>query len=189
MGKIFISIDLEMNKNSQGKVDSIIQIGAVAFSVVPFTILEELNVIINPNELIDPFIEKLTGITQDMADNGVDLQVGYGKLCELVIKHNAETTPVTWGGDDSHYLRDKLKAAGNLNKFIFGHRSLDVKTMFQTYQYANGSKPRSGLSKSMAKCGLKWPTTLPKHNALADALATAHFFNYFIEKLRNEKAS
>jgi len=190
MGKVFISLDLEMNKNAKGEVDKVIQIGAVAFHIEPFTIVEELSVIVNPNEPIDPFITKLTGITQAQADLGIDLQSAYGKLCELKIKHNAESYPVTWGGGDSSYLWDKVKADGNPgDRSIFGRRFFDVKTLYQTYQLANGLKTQSGLSKSMAKCGLKWPTTLQKHNALADALATAHFFNYFIEKMKNVQTS
>lgn len=177
--KNLISLDLEMNKTPSGEVDKIIQIGAVAFRSEPFEVLEKLSVIINPNEPIHPFIEKLTGITQEMVDCGVDLQTAYGKLCELKIKHNCENYPVGWGDSDAKYLYSKVKP----EKFIFStHRHFDVKTLFQTYQLANGEKTQAGLKKACHKMGVLFEG--PAHNALHDALNTAKLFHKMCEVMK-----
>lgn len=181
--KTFISLDLEMNKDDvTGKVDKIIQIGAVAFTLEPFVILEELSVIINPNEIISIFITQLTGITQEMANNGVELFEGYAKLCELKIKHNAEAYPVVWGHGDCEHLWKKMKDSGTYtdnDRFIFGRRNFDVKTLYQSYRLANNLKTQSGLKKSCNNLGLIIQG--PMHNALNDSIATAQAFKKLIE--------
>lgn len=175
MIKNFISLDLEMNQPS-GKI---CQIGAVVFTLEPFNILETLDIIVNPQEEITEYITKLTGITNEKAKNGPDLLTAYNKLCELKIKHNCESYPITWGGDDSKCLREQV----NVEKFIFGRRFFDTKTLYQTYRLANGEKTQSGLSKSMAKCGLQFVG--PKHDAKWDAFNTATFFKFLSDKMKN----
>ena len=182
--KNFIAFDLELNKIG-ANCTKIIQIGAIAFTLEPFTILEELSVFVNPNELISPFITTLTGITQEMADSGVDLNTAYGKLAEMKIRHNCESSPVVWGGGDVECLKKQVLAAGNTNRFIFGFRYFDSKTLFQSYMLSQGLKTQSGLKKACNRMGLIFGG--PAHNALKDSIGTAQMFRKMIELYKNAK--
>ena len=174
-----IALDLELNQPS----NKIIEIGACVFELEPFSIIEELSAIVNPEEPLNPYIIKLTSITQEMVDQGTDLQIAYGKLCMLVVKHNALTTPVVWGCGDSPCLQKQV-AVGNPSPFIFGRREFDTKTLYQSYRLANNLKTQSGLSKSMAKCGINFQGV--KHRAVDDARNTAIFFKFLTDKLKDK---
>lgn len=179
----FISLDLEMNKDANGRVDKIIQIGAVAFRLEPFEILETLSVIVNPEETLDPFIIKLTGITQEMVDAGVDLPTAYAKLCELKTTHQCGNYPVGWGSSDAQHLYQRVKTWLQQQRFIFStHRHFDVKTLYQTYLIANGGKPQAGLRKACGRMGLRFEG--PAHDALQDAINTARLFRRMCEVMK-----
>jgi inhibitor of KinA sporulation pathway (predicted exonuclease) len=181
--EIFTSLDLEMNQPS-GKI---IQIGAVVGNITTGFILDKLSVIVNPNEELNPFIVKLTGISQHQVNCGEDLQIAYGKLCMMHIKHAAFHSPITWGNGDVETLKQQV-AVGNNSQFLFGRRYFDSKTLFQAYclayNVANASsggkmKLQSGLAKSMIRVGLNFKGR--KHNAADDAENTFVIFHHMLK--------
>lgn len=69
--------------------------------------------------------------------------------------------------------------------WIFGRSGMNIKHMYQVYAEANGMNNSGGLGKSLKKCGLIWQGG-GKHNALFDALNTAHFHNFLYKKMKKE---
>jgi inhibitor of KinA sporulation pathway (predicted exonuclease) len=96
------------------------------------------------------------------------------------LRHGSFCNPITWGGGDSLCLRDQLGLAEE--RFLFGRRFFDVKTLYQSYQLSQGQKIANGLSKAMAKMGLNFKGR--KHTADADAENTFVFFCHMLKKFR-----
>lgn len=179
---ILTFLDLEMNQPS----NSIIQIGAVVANIKTGEILEELSVIINPKEVINPEIVKLTGITQDMVNAGIPIDEAYVQLADLHKKYDSFINLVTWGGGDSVALVDQLYGSEILKTVPnpFGRRWIDAKTVYVSYCIANGLDFRGGLAKSMTKLGLKFEGT--KHNAVFDARNTFYMYKKLLELIKKE---
>ena len=183
--EIFTSLDLEMNQPS----GSIVQIGAVVGNIKTGEILEKLSVFVNPHEILDPFIIKLTKITQEDVDTGVTLEEAYLKLKEMHEKHACFVNVLTWGGGDSQELQSQLKKHNpNFEGWCFGRRWIDVKTLFISWRLANEKPIQGGLAKSMLKLGLKFNGR--KHNALDDSVNTFLLYCKMLELLKpNPKPS
>lgn len=92
-----------------GEFKEVIQIGAV--KVDPgFIPIESIDVLIRPriNPLLSPFIEKLTGITnQAVAGRGIDFAEAYRAFADF-----AGTLPVVSFGRDDLVLHDNLRLYG-----------------------------------------------------------------------------
>lgn len=157
--------DLEMNKPS----NKIIQIGGVIGDLLKGRILTTFNYYINPHEPLDPFIIKLTGITQQMSDNGLELGPIKGEIDQLLKQYKVCKSPIVWGNGD---LRT-LKSQGGTGYFQDINREIDIKTVFQLMSLSKGLSMRGGLEKSLTKCGLYFEGT--PHNALDDAVNTFKF--------------
>ena len=182
----FIALDLEFNQPSQ----KIIQIGAVVGDI-DGNILEKLDILIDPNEVINPYIVDLCGITdEDIEQHGVSLEEGYDKVQQLHAKYQCIRNPIVWGGGDSASLRNELEKQGhsfsngygdtsNSPPFCFGFRWIDVKTLYQVHRIRNKLPLQGGLAKSMTKMGMKFEGT--KHNATDDALNTFRMFLKLLE--------
>lgn len=171
-----MALDLELNQPSK----NIIQVGIVIGNIYTGAVLEKKDWIIYVDKAvdpIDPFITKLTTITQEMVDNGGLLVDAYKEIVELYKKHNCTLNMVTWGGGDHRELREALekecKALGvEKPAWEFGHREYDVKTLFLGFAMAAQKKVRSGLAKSMTRIGMAFKGT--KHWAPDDAENTFH---------------
>ena len=170
-----VFLDLEMNQPS----NAIIQIGAVVGNIKTGVLVETLSVYINAGEVLNPEIIQLTGITQEMVDQGVSLMDGYKQLCALQARTEAEMNLLTWGGADGFFLRDQL---GKVEDWPFGRRYDDVKTLFIAHQRANGLPYVGGLTKSMRRLGLKFDGQA--HNAIYDALNTFLIYQELLKRLR-----
>lgn len=180
---IITSLDLELNPGTW----EIIQIGACVGDLRTGTIFNKISMHIKtPNKLnVDTSnglcdITKLTGITQKDVDNGVELIDAYKVLSEL---HNSSykyddiwerpfRNCLVWGGGDTTKLKDELIKINGLNEeFCFGHRFIDVKTIFQFHMLSTtGELKQGGLSKSMGRIGLQFKGKI--HNALDDSFNT-----------------
>ena len=177
-----MSLDLELNQPS----NSIIQIGIVIGSTESGAILEQKYWNIFIDEEINPYITTLTGITQDMVNNGIFISDAYKEMTELYNKHNCSLNMVTWGGGDHRALQQQLKKFCDINdisdiKWEYGHREFDVKTLFLSFALAQGMKTRSGLAKSMTRVGLNFEGT--KHWAVDDAHNTFRLLIFLLKKL------
>jgi len=173
----FASIDLEMNQPS-GKI---IQIGIAIGSYLNDDPIESISIIVNPNEILDPYIIGLTGITQEQVDKGVSLISAYNEMLAYLRDKNLFINPVTWGGGDSIQLKEELmKTYPELDMvdWPFGRRWIDAKTEYVGFRVANGLQPTGGLSKAMTKVGLNFKGR--KHNAKDDAINTLRMWRKLI---------
>lgn len=178
--KPLLALDLEMN--TSGKI---IQVGACVgyfdeITGLDSNIVHQVGWIVNPNEEIDPRITQLTGITTQMTQIGVPLDIAYKELVGLAKQTDTFTNVVTWGGPDSEVLRSQISQ--NL-EWVFGRRWIDVKTIYTYECLVYNKHPAGGLKKSMERMGLKFIGT--PHNAVHDAFNTMRFL---VELVRRRRA-
>lgn len=177
MGDIYMSLDLELCQPS----NAICQIGAVVGNIKTGEILAKLSVVVDPGEVISPYIEKLTGVTNErVAKEGVSLQCAYEQLQLCHREYGCEMNPLTWGGGDTETLRNQLGL--DQESWLFGRRWIDVKTVFISYCIANDLDKRSGLSKSLGRLGMKFEGR--KHDAMSDAMNTFYIFRKLLTHMR-----
>ena len=177
--EVITSLDLEFNQPS-GKI---IQIGAVIGNCKTGEVLCDMELYVDPYERLSDRIITLTGITEeDIRQKGMSLMQAYSILAENHVKHNSFINPLTWGGGDSAELRKQI---GNPEKWPFGRRWVDVKTVFQFYCWANNLKSRAGLAKAMRKLGMDFSGK--KHNGRDDAYNTFRVYCHLLDKLKNPK--
>lgn len=175
-----ISLDLEMNKPIDNRPYSIIQVGACVFNLQG-EILDTYNAYINCKEILDPFIINLTGIKQEQVDNGITLQDAYSGLVDMHKKHDCLINFAQWGHGDSELLRNQL---GLDNEWwIGGRRSIDVKTVFITWCFANGFSRQAGLAKALIRLGMEFKGQ--KHSAIDDSINTALIYCELLKRLKN----
>jgi len=179
--KNFLTLDLEMNQPS-GKI---IQIGAVAGDLSG-NIIDKISIYVNPYEVVSERIVKLCDIHQKDVDSGLSLHEAYLQLKNFHLKHDCFINPITWGGGDSELLRRQMNIDIEDLSWCFGRRWIDAKTIFTSYQLANGLPIQGGLAKAMTKFGLFFSGR--KHNAADDAENTfilyTHMLNSFMKKER-----
>jgi inhibitor of KinA sporulation pathway (predicted exonuclease) len=194
----FLSLDLELNQPS----DKIIQIGAVVGDIHSGEIFEKFDRLVKIDEplCLDEKIcniPKLTGITDEMLEkDGISLIDAYTDLAALHKKYQCFRNPIVWGGGDSKSLKEDLARLGHhfssgfgvdkhLPMYCFGHRWLDVKSIYQVYCLMNNLPVQGGLAKSMTRLGLKFDGT--KHNAMWDAYNTFLIAKEMFGKLKTYK--
>lgn len=178
---ILTSLDLELNQPT----GSIIQVGWCIGNTLDGSILERRQIIINLIEAIDPFITKLTGITQEQVNSGDSLREAYRMLSADHVKHKSFMNPLTWGGGDSWELKKQLAAqftAGEpLDDWCFGRRWIDAKTLYVSWRIANGKPIQGGLSKAMSRIELQFKGH--SHRADWDAYNTFVIYCELLKRL------
>lgn len=175
---LIVSLDLEYNQPSK----KLIQIGAVVGDLTTGEVVSRFSVFANPGEVLDPFIIKLTGITQADVDAAGDIKEGYEKLVDWLQPYNATRTlnPLTWGGGDSEDLREAVGIdREDKQKWVFGRRWTDVKTVFTAWRAAHQRPWDGGQARSMTKLNMVFQGR--RHNALCDAENT---FRTYVALLR-----
>jgi inhibitor of KinA sporulation pathway (predicted exonuclease) len=193
MPEIFLSLDLEMNQPS----GRIIQIGAVYGNIHTGEIAEKrLSILVEPGEPLSTRndektgacdIVRLTGISQkDIDEKGVTLWEAYEALVAYWKEAQATSTILTWGYGDVLELRHQLMTdyKGCFDPpripYPFGRRSLDIKSLHQSWATMNGASIKAGLAKAMSKHEIPFDGRF--HNAMWDAYNTfkiAHkLFNF-----------
>jgi len=177
------SFDIECNQPS----NEIIELGAVVGDTKMGLIIAKFSVLIKCSEPLSEWPKAHCKITDEMlATEGVTLIEGYEKLKSFITEHcklkdGEVVNPLTWGGPDTEMLREQLARQGRVfaanndradpkEKFIFGSRSEDVKTIFRALCDANDLDRLGGLRKSMKRLELKFEGQT--HRALPDALNT-----------------
>lgn len=176
---ILTALDLEFNQPSE----KIIQIGTAYMDTYNLTVSKGISIFVDPGEPIDPRIVDLTGITDKIInDQAVSLNEAYDILCKWLLTRDAFINPLTWGGGDSESLRHQLDLDDN--RFIYGRRWIDVKTVFITHMI-NQNKPfQGGLARSMTKLGLQFQGR--KHRADDDAFNTCRIYAKLLELNRTK---
>ena len=194
--EVFVAFDLEMNQPS-GKI---IAIGAVAGNILSGKIADErLSVLVQCGEPLctsnnpangECDIPRLTGITQAELDaHGISLWEAYGLLVDFWRRHSASHTLLTWGSGDVVDLRSQLIRARDQKgtfpedqPFVFGHRSIDVKSLHQAWATVNRISIKAGLAKALSKHKLTFDGRA--HNAMWDAFNTFRIAHLLFSKMK-----
>ena len=181
----YLSIDLELNSKQDGTTPRIIQVGvSVASPVMPDDI-KTFSWYLDPQEPITPFIQQLTGITDEIIkEKSVPHETVAQELGNIITENECFVNPIVWGGgekNDATELKDEFRERG-INFPFFGRRVIDVKTLYVFNQMVQGKTPSGGLRKSMISYGLDFIGT--SHRAEIDAENTLRFFFYFLNKQR-----
>ena len=181
----YLSIDLELNSKQDGTTPRIIQVGVSVGSPVMPDDIKTYSWYLDPEEPITPFIQQLTGITDEIIkEKSVDHQIVAQELGNIITENECFVNPIVWGGgekNDATELKDEFRERG-INFPFFGRRVIDVKTLYVFNQMVQGKTPSGGLRKSMISYGVNFIGT--SHRAEIDAENTLRFFFYFLNKQR-----
>ncbi len=171
-----MTIDIEMNQPSR----KVIQVGACAHEPKTGLLLGKLDMFVNPNEKIEPFITQLTGIRDQDVANGLTIIQAYEELRVFSKKHKCFKNPLVWGSgvrNDSQAIWEETKLDG---ENFMGFRVLDVKTIYQSIKlYQNGSHG-SSLQETCEKLGIGFEGSA--HSALVDAINTFRVWHCLMGK-------
>jgi inhibitor of KinA sporulation pathway (predicted exonuclease) len=177
-----IDLELEQPKTNPQTPDSlldqekIIQVGYVIYKLEPeFEVVKKYSKHVNIEVPLSAFIKKLTGITDENISNGTTIESIYNDMVDDLNTYKFSRVIKQWGGGDMACLKRELPSVN----WQFGHSGCNIKHIYQIYAEKNNKNTSGGLSKCMAKCGLKWEGQ-GKHDALIDAYNTAkmHAFLY-----------
>lgn len=171
INKRFVVIDLETTGNQIKNNDRIIQIGAVVLEGEK--IVDRYTEYINPNRSIDPFIQNLTGIDEEMLEDAPSFhEIGH-KVVNLLknsyfVAHNSAF--------DLPFIKAELERCGFP---LFQGPQIDTVELARIlYPNLNGFT----LSQLAEHFSI---THSNPHRADSDAEVTAKIFQYFIQKLRD----
>ena len=181
----YLSIDLELNSKQDGTTPRIIQVGVSVGSPVMPDDIKTFSWYLDPQEPITPFIQQLTGITDEIIkEKSVSHETIAQELGNIITENECFVNPIVWGGgekNDATELKDEFRERG-INFPFFGRRVIDVKTLYVFNQMVQGKTPSGGLRKSMISYGVNFIGT--SHRAEIDAENTLRFFFYFLNKQR-----
>lgn len=173
-----LSLDLEMEQPS----GNIIQIGYVIGDPLTGEIVHRRSILVRQEEPLSEFIQALTGLTdEDNKMEGISLEGAYRWLQNDLALYPCFINPLTWGGGDTTALREQLEMGED--RFIFGRRWIDVKTVFIAQQMAKGLPFVGGLRKSMNRVGCRFEGRA--HDALVDAENTFRMYSYLLKEMKN----
>jgi inhibitor of KinA sporulation pathway (predicted exonuclease) len=148
-----------------GEFKEVVQIGAVKLDADTFHVLDEFDCLVKPriNAVISPYLEKLTGITNDaVARHGLDFADAYARFLAF-----ADDGPIAAFGHDEYVLEENLRLYG-----INGARALPLFYDLRGWFAVQGLDPRGMQSWEIGpKLGV--PFQGHAHNALNDARSLA----------------
>lgn len=175
---IVMSLDLEMNQPS-GKI---IQIGITIGDLTKRSIIETKSFMVNPEEEITEYINKLTGITQNQVKDAPVLVDAYKQMNEWLDTYKPHKQSIVWGQGDVRTLKKQVNDIDlTIEHRHFGFREMDVKTLVQAHQISIGKSSQGGLAKSLTKYGMKFRGAC--HNAEADSLNTLLLYYRLLDRL------
>lgn len=169
----YIILDLEWNQavNAARMIRTpvflhgeIIQIGAVKTDE-KFALLDKIKINVRPKyyKIINPHVEKLTGITQLQLTTGESFQQAFKRLKEWC---GEEFRFITWGFDDVGVLSDNLTLHGLDPNFGSDYINLQLIYNRQT----NSEHLQCALAAAAESLGI--PIDVQCHDALNDAYLT-----------------
>ena len=168
----YLALDLELNTNELGNTTKIIQVGVAFGSNV--SNIETRKWYVDPKEPLSTHIVGLTGITQeDINTKAVPLSQVATELASIIEANQTFVNPIQWGGGDDQELKAEFEENG-IEFRCFGHRAIDVKTLFVFLQMAKGNSWKGGLRACMSKYKLDFKGE--PHRADVDAYNTLVFY-------------
>lgn len=189
----FLALDLELNHDDNGKISKIIQVGVAIGSISAIENIKTYKWYLNPQEPIKPFITQLTGITnQDIELYSVSHQQVATDIQNLIQEYQTFPNPVQWGYGDAGELKTEFKQR-NIDFPCFGHREIDVKTIYTYLQLSKGNNGKGNLSSAMGRYKLNFKgeahrADIDAYNALIfyfDLVKRQHQLEQLIEAARN----
>lgn len=191
--KYLMVLDGEYNQPSR----KTIQIGAAVYNPRNAALIDRLEIYVNPNEPINPFITELTGVRDMDVLNGVSIIEAYEMLKAFSEKHKCFKNPVVWGSgvrNDSQTIYEEYKEAMLANnpectieENFMGFRVLDVKTIYQSCALFEDSQYAGGLKDIMKKLGLEFEGE--SHRAINDAMNTFRVWYHLMRMFHDGKKS
>ena len=174
-----MSIDVEFNQPSR----KVIQIGAAAYEPKSGMLLDRMEIFVNPNEPIEPFIIGLTGIRDQDVKNGHTIIQAYEELRSFAKKNKVFQNPLVWGSGIRNDSQAIWEQTGLDGENFMGFRVLDVKTIFQSVQLYNDGRHGMGLEECCAKLGIGFEGST--HTALADAMNTFRVWHFLMRNFND----
>ncbi|MCL7745945.1 ATP-dependent DNA helicase DinG [Halalkalibacter alkaliphilus] len=107
MNERYVVVDVETTGHSVGKGDRIIQIGAVV--IEEGEIVETFASFVNPGQTIPPFIEELTGISDDLVENAPSFREIIPELLPLFTNSSFVAHNVDF---DQAFLKNQMELEG-----------------------------------------------------------------------------
>ncbi len=186
--KNFLALDLEMNTPEQSDTPGkIIQVG-IAIGNLNQYINDPKNYqqyiekswYVNPHEKIYPRITELTGISDEETINqSTTLEDIQNEIFLLMKQYECYPNPIVWGGGDAEILKKELRENVGYLK-IFGHREIDLKTIYTFFKLSKDEKTNSSLKSTLINYKLDFLGT--QHRAVDDARNTLRLFFAMIQK-------
>ena len=184
MDKYFFALDLEMNQaENSAHTGKIIQVGlAIGNLEQNIKEYELFDWYVDPNEKIYPRITELTGITnQDIQEKSTYLEDIYNKINERIYHYNCYPNPVVWGAGDTSLLKQTFIEQLGYCK-MFGHRDIDVKTLYTFFQLSKDKSTSSSLKSALSNIKIKFEGEA--HRAHHDAANTLFLFSELVKRQR-----
>lgn len=180
----YLALDLEMNTlEGTHEPGKIIQVGIAIGNLDSYINKEnfiEKSWYVDPFEPIYPRITELTGITNDnVANESTHLETIQDEIYNLMQEYKCFPNPVVWGGGDANLFKKEAKEKFGYCK-VFGHREIDIKTIYSFFQMAKNEKTNSSLKSTLASYKLIFNGT--QHRAVDDARNTLSLFFAMILK-------
>lgn len=164
----FVVFDLETTGFFINQGDEILSFGAVAVQGTDVLIDQTFHEIVNPNRVVPEHIEKLTGITNDVAQKSVPLIDGLQRFFNFVQKR----VLIAHGtGHDKQFLNAAL---WKTSRTSLTHRVLDT---MMIAKWLEPSRTDFELDLLLEKYDIPITT---RHHALEDSIMTAQLWCKFV---------
>lgn len=180
----FLALDCEFNQPS-GKL---IEVG-VCIGNLDKGVFFQKNWLMDPCEPLSAEIIELTGISDELiADQATAVDVLRDELVALDKEFAPFVNPVVWGIGDESRVKDFVRQAG-LDFPIWGHRTIDVKTIYVFNQLIKAKSAKAGLKSALSTYKLNFEGR--PHRAMDDARNTLRLFLHLVnlELKRNQAIS
>ena len=176
----YLALDLELNTDQDGNTTKIIQVGIAVGNINNINDIKTFKWYVDPKEPISPYITQLTGISQDdINSKAVPLQQVALDLQSIIQEYQPFVNPIQWGHDDNTELLQEF-IDNNVSFPFFGHRAIDVKTIYVFLQAARNHSLKGGLRSSMNRYKLHFKGE--PHRADVDAYNTLVFFFHLLNR-------
>src|ERR1700753_1802328 len=148
-----------------GEFKEVIQIGAVRVDAASFQVLDAFDVLVRPriNSLLSPYIENLTGISNNvLAERGLDFAEAYARFLNFI-----GNSPICAFGHDEWVLEENIR--------LYGLKQMGTLPQFHDLRpwFAERQVDPRGLHSCDIGPSLGVPFTGHAHNALDDARSLA----------------
>jgi hypothetical protein len=129
----------------------------------------------------------LLTVQSQLVDHGANSPVGYkiksfsdkftmdlqDEIYDLMQQYKCFANPVVWGGGDANLFKKEAKEKFGYCK-LFGHREIDLKTIYSFFQLVKNEKLNSSLKSTLNSYKLNFEGT--QHRAVDDARNTLSLF-------------